>query len=91
MSLSGGNLTAPLEVLEVPMRWTNHQPVMTASNSTLKLKLTVALARGTFTGSFVHPFTHKTNTVKGALLQGPGWGAGWFLGTDQAGGILIQP
>ncbi len=46
---------------------------------------------GTFSGSVTDPSTGGTLKYSGALLQKQGFGAGYFLGTDQSGKVLVAP
>ena len=56
-----------------------------------KLSLTNNAGAGTFAGSFVSPVTGSNTALKGVLLPATNAGFGYFLGTNQGGGILIQP
>jgi hypothetical protein len=56
-----------------------------------KLSLTNNAGAGTFAGSFVSPVTGSNTVLKGVLLPANNAGFGYFLGTNQGGGILIQP
>jgi hypothetical protein len=56
-----------------------------------KLTLTMNATAGTFSGSFLSPVTGAATALKGVLLPDNNTGFGYFLGTNQGGGILIQP
>ena len=84
--LQGGHLTTPL----------TNQVMLDARNklamippNTPKLALTFSLPTGTFNGSFVDPQSGKLSALKGVLLRKQGIGAGFFLGTNRNGQILI--
>ncbi len=85
--IGAGNLAPPL-TNRVQL---NSNTVRALDGNGNRLSLTLALTNGLFTGSFQHPVTLKTNTFKGAILQGPGWGGGWFRGTNQTGYISLDP
>jgi hypothetical protein len=59
--------------------------------NTNKLSLTNNAGAGTFAGSFVSPATGSNTALKGVLLPATDAGFGYFLGTNQGGGVLIQP
>jgi hypothetical protein len=86
IEFSGGNLIAPL-TNDIAVA-TNNKVVITSTN---KATLSIALASGLLSGSFVNPDTGKSSSMKGALLQKQQWGAGVFLGTNQTGFFMIQP
>jgi hypothetical protein len=86
--LFGGNLATNL-TNTVTIN-TNNAVAVTGSNSN-NLSLTLNAATGTFTGSFVSPVTNGPTALKGVLLPENNAGFGYFLGTNQGGGILIQP
>ena len=56
------------------------------------MALRVTLATGKFTGSFVHPITHKMTTFGGLFLQPPENDAGGFFLTPTASGsVTLTP
>ena len=59
--------------------------------NTNKLSITLNASLGTFNGSFVSPITSRPAAFRGVLLPDNDTGLGYFLGTNQGGGILIQP
>jgi hypothetical protein len=44
-----------------------------------------------FHGSVINPETGKPITVNGIVLQNQNFGAGFFLGTNQSGSVLLSP
>jgi hypothetical protein len=87
VQIFGGNLVADL----------NEKVTVTANNvvvpptpNTNKLSIVINAAKGTFSGSFVSPATGKPTALKGVLLPGVNAGFGYFLGTNQTGGIFIH-
>lgn len=58
---------------------------------TNKLKLNISAASGAFKGSIANPETGKQVTLNGVILQKLNVGIGAFLGTNQAGGLLLVP
>lgn len=94
--IGGGNLAEPLEA-EVLV--TNNL-IKRLSGSLSNLSLVITNSNGRFGGSFLHPVTRKTVALRGGLIQGLPWvapadqvavGGGWFLGTNQAGYLWIEP
>jgi hypothetical protein len=84
--IEGGNLS---QGISNGVKWVSNKLVLELPN-TNKVVLTVTPSSGLWSGSFMHPDRRLTTVVRGALLQGPGWGAGWFLGTNQSGRVLIE-
>ncbi|MCY2924822.1 MAG: hypothetical protein NT031_05185, partial [Planctomycetota bacterium] len=90
--IGGGNLPGPLASQVV----LSNNLVRVVGKSISNLSLTISSSNGLFSGTFIHPVTRKSVTVKGALLQDPASvysipSSGWFLGTNQGGGILLGP
>jgi hypothetical protein len=54
-------------------------------------KMTLNRTNGVFSGSFQIPGTSMTRTFYGSLLQNRDVGFGYFLGTNQSGGIRFVP
>lgn len=89
--IDGGNLSATI---------TNRVQI-TGANAQLqdgnpaRIVLKLKPATGLFTGSFIHPATQKSVTVKGAWLQGteasPAQGGGWFTGGTESGYVEFVP
>jgi len=90
-TFGNGNLT---DTVSVAVQVVNDRIQMTGHGIT-NLVLTLSRANGLFKGSFVHPTTHAKTTFRGVVVQDPtgllpfGSG-GWFLGTNQAGFILLD-
>jgi hypothetical protein len=85
----GGNLSDPFTNL-VALRANN-----TVSNRTAiqPLTLTFTLPSGAFNGSatVLDGVRKRTLPFKGAVLQRQNYGAGFFLGTNQSGRVLLRP
>jgi hypothetical protein len=84
LSLTNGNLS-----------FTN-QIILGANNivtnlSTNNLTLRLATSSGLFTGSVVNPATGSPISISGIVLQKDNFGAGFFLGTNQSGQVLLAP
>jgi uncharacterized protein (DUF2147 family) len=83
---NGGNLSASFSN-EVKLMANN-----TVSNASAnKLVLTITKASGLFNGSVVDPASGKTLKFKVAVLQKQRAGSGFFLGTNQSGGVYFGP
>jgi hypothetical protein len=54
-------------------------------------KLTFNTLSGLFRGSVLDPETGKTISVNGVVLQNQNLGAGYFLGTNESGSVLLSP
>jgi hypothetical protein len=54
-------------------------------------RMTLNRTNGTFSGSFRVPGTATTRSFYGSLLQNRDAGFGYFLGTNQSGGIRFMP
>jgi hypothetical protein len=82
--LQGGNLTDSI---------TNGLSISAnnAISGTNKLSLAFTPTTGLFQGSVLNPVTGKSVAVKGALLQKQSLGYGYFLGTNQTGGVFLGP
>ena len=57
---------------------------------TNKLVLSFTTATGLFRGTVMNPDTLKPIAVNGALLQKQNLGFGYFLGTNQTGGVTLE-
>jgi hypothetical protein len=87
VELFGGNLEA---VLDENITISSNNAVVVAAPNPDQLSLTLNAGAGLFRGSFVNP-TGATTPFRGALLPESKQGFGYFLGTNQGGGIVIQP
>jgi hypothetical protein len=56
-----------------------------------KLSLTFTPSTGGFRGSVVNPAAPKPVSFGGVLLQGRGFGSGFFLGTSGSGEVRLEP
>jgi hypothetical protein len=85
--LSGGNLAADASgIISV-----NSQNKVTASSpNSNKLRVTVTPSSGLFSGSVLNSAGKPVN-FSGVLLQKQGFGAGYFLGTNQSGTVFFGP
>ncbi len=54
------------------------------------LKFSIAKSTGLFSGSVKPPGSNKSIALKGAILQRQNRGAGYFLGTNAAGRVLLS-
>jgi|GEM_PF-890524 len=88
LTLGGGNISAALSN-SVTVATNNTVTIVSGSVSNLTLKLTSK--KGTFTGGFMHPVTHKTAKFSGVVLQSQNFGAGLFTGTNETGYVAIDP
>jgi hypothetical protein len=87
IDLFGGNLPDTLaDAAKI-----NDNNVVTPAVNTNGLKITITPVTGSFSGSFINPVTHVTTPLQGILLPESNTGYGYFLGTNETGGILIQP
>ena len=87
LTLGDGNLTGVLSNLVTASD--NTVTVLSGDITNLTLKLTPKT--GLFGGSFLHPVTGRTAKFKGAVLQIQNFGSGYFLGTNQAGYVTLEP
>jgi len=81
---SDGNLASP---------FTNHFTVTTGNKITSTNKMTVSLttASGLIKGSVTPPGATKAVPFQGAIHKIDQYGAGFFLGTNQSGGVMLLP
>jgi Immunoglobulin I-set domain len=87
VELFGGNLTNTItNAIKI-----SGSDVVTAQVNTNGLSILIAPANGTFSGSFINPVTLETNALHGILLPESNAGYGYFLGTNEAGGVIILP
>jgi hypothetical protein len=83
--LNGGDLS---ESISDPISLTSNRVTDLNGN---KLTLTFSLTSGTFTGRIVPPGSSKSLLFRGVVLQNQNVAAGFFLGTDQSGQVLLGP
>jgi hypothetical protein len=88
LALGGGNLGA---VLSNSVTVTTNNTVTILSGSVTNLTLKLVPKNGTFSGSFLHPVTHKSVKFQGAVLQLQDFGAGFFAGTNETGYVTLAP
>jgi hypothetical protein len=88
VQIFGGNLSTSLSD---NVTINSNNAVVTPGPNTNKLSIIINATEGTFSGSFVSPVTSGTTALKGVLLPDNNTGCGYFLGTNQGGGILIKP
>jgi hypothetical protein len=86
LQCAGGNLSEPKVW---PVTWVNGLLQVTGGPA-LRPILKVTPATGLWQVSFLDPATGQALLAQGAFLQGPGYGAGWFLGSDQSGFVLLR-
>ena len=85
-ALTGGNLTANFTndiTLEPRARVTNR--------SSNPLRVSMGLPGGGFVGSAQDPASGRFIPFAGAVLQKANYGAGFFRGTNQIGGVFLGP
>ena len=88
ISLGGGNLANNI-VKSVYVYNVGNVVVLSPNSENLKIKLDPAT--GQFSGSFTHPQLNKTVNFNGSALQFDGTWAGYFLGADSSGYVIVQP
>jgi len=81
-----GNLATPVVNM---VRLSPNNTITTDSES--GFKMTLNRTNGTFSGSFRLPGSTTTRNFYGSLLQNRDVGFGYFLGTNQSGGIRFVP
>ncbi|MFO1477918.1 MAG: S8 family serine peptidase [Verrucomicrobiota bacterium] len=82
--LSGGNLAADIVN---PVTLSGGKAV--SGTPTNKLALSITTSSGAFKGTFVPPGATKSSAYAGVILQKQQYGAGYFPGTNQAGGVIV--
>jgi hypothetical protein len=65
-------------------------PYIPATEATTT-KLSCSTSSGIFYGSVINPETGKAIAIHGVVLQNQNFGAGYFLGTNQSGSVLLSP
>ncbi|MEI7729078.1 MAG: hypothetical protein WCO56_05885 [Verrucomicrobiota bacterium] len=93
-----GNLPVPNGPREADNAWTysiqvTNSLVRVLAGPTNKLTLTINAASGQLNGTILHPVTGKSTPYKGTLVKfgTDAYGAGWFLGPSESGGVSIDP
>ena len=67
---------------------TNNEVLVTSTNLA-KLMIALSPATGLVNGAFTHPVTRRSTPFKAIILQQEHKAFGWFLGTNQSGGLSI--
>jgi hypothetical protein len=88
LALGGGNLDV---VLSNSVRIATNNAVTILSGNVTNLMLKLVPKRGTFSGRFLHPVTHKAVKFQGAVLQAQDFGAGFFAGSNETGYVTLNP
>ena len=88
LELSQGNLPTPL-ASSVTVTNNVFRP---GTGNISNLSLTLSANNGLFSGSFLHPVTRQSASFRGVILQSAegACGRGWFLGTNQLGGLRLE-
>ncbi|MBV6501498.1 MAG: hypothetical protein CJBNEKGG_04011 [Prosthecobacter sp.] len=76
--------------LSQPVTWTTANLIQSDQTILPGLKVTTVVSTGLFSGSFLHPTTHKSMTFSGVLLQNTQEGLGWFQGTTSTGLVILK-
>jgi hypothetical protein len=85
-TIGGGNL--PIGLARNVLITNKNKVIITPTNNFVELKLTPKT--GLIKGSFVPSYTNSPVPFYGALLQQQRIGGGYFIGTNQAGKVLLQ-
>jgi uncharacterized repeat protein (TIGR03803 family) len=88
LTLGGGNLASNI-VKNIAIDAAGNVTVSPVGDDNLTLLITPTT--GQFSGSFSSAGSHKAIAFNGLLLQIDHSGAGFFLGTNQSGFVLIEP
>ncbi len=86
--LGGGNLVSNI-VKSAYLYEVGNVVVLPPNSENLQLKLEPAT--GQLSGSFTHPSLSRTIRFKGSALQFDGMWAGYFLGADSSGFVIVEP
>ncbi len=86
LTFLGGKIYSPLSDRIV----STNKNVITFRDGTTNRNLSVATGSGQFTGTFIHPVTKQLTKMKGIVLQNQGYGAGYFIGTNLSGQVLLK-
>jgi uncharacterized repeat protein (TIGR03803 family) len=88
LTLGGGNLQSNL-VKSVVIAANGSVTVSPIGSDKLTLKINPTT--GQFSGGFLNPAVGKTTKLSGFLLQTNNTAAGFFLGTNQTGFVILEP
>ena len=88
ITLGGGNLASNI-VKSVYVYDTGNVAVLSANSENLSIRLNPAT--GQLSGSFTHPQLNKKIRFQGLALEFDGTWAGYFLGTDSSGYVIVEP
>jgi hypothetical protein len=88
LELSQGNLPGP----QASYVTVTNNLVRPWAGTISNLSLTITANNGLFSGTFLHPATRQNTSFRGVIVQSAegAWGAGWFLGTNQLGGLRLE-
>ncbi len=90
VTLDGGNLLLPI-TNQITLSANNTITLTAAPENTNKLALVITTKTGLISGSFQNPTNAKQSIkVKGVLLQNQTNAAGYFLGPNQSGALLLE-
>ena len=88
LTLSDGNLQSNV-IKELIF---NSRGIGTVMNpDTDKLSIRINSRNGSFSGRFIHPASKKSTVFTGVISQKSGFGTGFFLGTNEAGTVALEP
>jgi hypothetical protein len=88
LNLTGGNLNSAI-VAAVTVNASNAASIVGAAQ--YHLSLTIQAATGLISGKFIDPVTGQPRSFHGAVLQGSGTAAGYFLGDSLSGAVSLAP
>ncbi|MGD0017609.1 MAG: choice-of-anchor D domain-containing protein [Verrucomicrobiia bacterium] len=88
ITLGWGNLVSNI-VQAVSVDANGNVTVLPPNRQDLRMKL--QLSTGLFSGFFIHPSLEMPISFNGAVLQFDNSGAGYFLGTNESGFVVIGP
>ena len=88
VTLGGGNLGA--NIVKAVFVYETGNVVLSSANSE-NLQMKIKPATGQFSGSFTHPLLNKTINFAGSMLRFDDEGAGYFLGSNESGFVIIEP
>ena len=86
--LEGGNLPA---ASTNQITWSSSNTLTVSAPNPYGIRLFVSPTSGNVSGSFVHPVTGRSTSLRGVLLQESDEAGGYFLGPNQSGQMLILP
>jgi ELWxxDGT repeat protein len=85
--LSGGNLT---NTITLAITWNAKNQIQVIGANPNKLGLTFVPGTGLLNGSFQPPGATRTTQISAVVMPSGNWAAGFFLGTNQSGFVLIH-